>query len=112
MPLLTTQSARSYGLGRLLATPPGTFDLIETTSELLKTNDPLIRKERLQKAESLYGISKQFTNYFLFKLDNEIFVYTSQETDKFKKYKYNNILSYIILLIMFSINFLSENSFK
>lgn len=80
-----------------------TIDLIETTSELLKTNDPLIRKERLQKAESLYGISKQFTNYFLFKLDNEIFVYTSQETDKFKKYKYNNILSYIILLMILDI---------
>jgi hypothetical protein len=32
MPLLTTQSARGFGFGSLVATPPGTFDLIETAS--------------------------------------------------------------------------------
>jgi hypothetical protein len=32
MPLLTTRSARSFGFGSLFATPPGTFDLIETAA--------------------------------------------------------------------------------
>jgi hypothetical protein len=32
MPLLTTQSARGFGLTSLVTTPPGTFDLIETAT--------------------------------------------------------------------------------
>jgi hypothetical protein len=81
-----------------------TIDLIETTNELIRSNDPLIRKQKLDLAEKNYGINKQYTNYFLFKLDNDIFVYTSQDTDKFKKLKYNNILAYIILLILIDIS--------
>ena len=80
-----------------------TIDLIETTNELIRSNDPLIRKKTLDSAEKNYGINKQYTNYFLFKLDNEIFVYTSQDTDKYKKFKYNNILAYIILLMIIDI---------
>ena len=51
-----------------------TIDLIETTNELIRSNDPLIRKKTLDSAEKNYGINKQYTNYFLFKLDNEIYV--------------------------------------
>uniref|UniRef100_A0A6C0H000 Uncharacterized protein n=1 Tax=viral metagenome TaxID=1070528 RepID=A0A6C0H000_9ZZZZ len=76
------------------------IDLIETTNESIRSNDPLIRKKNLELAEKNYGINKQYTNFFLFKLDNEIFVYTSNDTDKYKKYKYNNILAYIILLMI------------
>lgn len=81
-----------------------TIDLIETTNELIRSNDPTIRKQKLELAEKNYGINKQYTNYFLFKLDNEIFVYTSQDTDKYKKFKYNNILAYIILLMILDIS--------
>jgi len=81
-----------------------TIDLIEGTNNLIRSNDPLVRKQRLEDAEKNYGINKQLTNYFLFKLDNDIFVYTSQDTDKFKKFKYNNILAYIILLMILDIS--------
>jgi len=81
-----------------------TIDLIETSNILIRSNDPVIRKKNLELAEKNYGINKNITNYFLFKLDNDIFVYTSQDTDKFKKYKYNNILAYIILLMILDMN--------
>ena len=81
-----------------------TIDLIETTNELINSKDPLVRKEKLEQAVKNYGINKQLTNYFLFKLDNEIFLMTSLETDKYKKFKYNNILSYIILLMLLDIS--------
>ena len=81
-----------------------TIDLIETTNQLILENNPAIRKKNLENAEKLYGINKSITNYFLFKLDNEIFTYTSQDTDKYKKYKYNNIVSYILLLMILDIS--------
>jgi hypothetical protein len=81
-----------------------TIDLIETTNLLIRANDPAVRKQNLENAEKIYGINKSLTNYFLFKLDNEIFVYTSQDTDKYKKFKYNNILSYIMLLMILDIS--------
>jgi hypothetical protein len=80
------------------------IDLIEVTNEVLRINDPVLRKQKLELVEKNYGINRQITNYFIFKLDNDIFVYTSQDTDKYKKYKYNNILSYIILLIILDIS--------
>jgi hypothetical protein len=81
-----------------------TIDLIETTNELINSKDPLVRKDKLEQAVKNYGINKQLTNYFLFKMDNEIFLMTSLETDKYKKFKYNNILAYIFLLMLLDIS--------
>jgi hypothetical protein len=80
------------------------IDIIEATNELLNSNDSAVRKQKKEAAEKNYGINLQYTNYFLFKLDNEIFVYTSNDTDKYKKLKYNNILAYIILLMILDIS--------
>ena len=80
------------------------IDLIETTNSLIRSDNPALRKQKKENDEKIYGINTSLTNYFLFKLDNEIFVYTSQDTDKYKKYKYNNILAYILLLIILDIS--------
>ena len=79
------------------------IDLIEVTNELLSIRDQKARKEKKEFEQKLYGIGS-YTNFFLFKLDNDIFNYTKEETDKFKKYKYNNILSYLLLLIILDIS--------
>jgi hypothetical protein len=78
------------------------IDLIEVTNQLLTIRDQKSRKEKKELEQKLYGIGN-YTNFFLFKLDNDIFNYTKEESDKYKKYKYNNILSYLILLIILDI---------
>ena len=79
------------------------IDLIEVTNELLSIRDQKARKDKKELEQKLYGIGS-YTNFFLFKLDNDIFNYTKEESDKYKKYKYNNILSYLILLIILDIS--------
>ena len=78
------------------------IDLIEIQFKTLHSNDLNMRKERLNKSTKNYGCS--LTNFFLFKLDNEIFTYSSKEIDKFKLFKLNNILTYILLNIIVEIN--------
>jgi len=81
-----------------------TIDLIETTNSLIRSDKSEIRKQTKENTEKIYGINTSISNYFLFKLDNDIFVYTSEDTDKYKKIKYNNILSYILLLILLDLS--------
>jgi len=78
------------------------IDLIEIQYKTLFTKNTNIRKERLDKSIKKYGCN--MSNFFLFKLENEIFTYSSKETDKFKLYKVNNILTYIIISYTININ--------
>lgn len=58
-----------------------------------------IYKERHETLDK-YGISKDLTNFFVFELDNSIFVYSSKDKDYFKPIKRNNILMYLLFLIL------------
>lgn len=80
------------------------IDLILIHQQTLGSRDRIERKERLQKMISNYNISEEFASFFLFKLSNDIFVFSSKEVDKFKKLKYNNILIYIIFLIIIDLD--------
>ena len=81
-----------------------TIDLIETSNNLIRSENTSNRKLKKENDAKIYGINTSITNYFLFKLDNDIFVYTSDDTDKYKKIKYNNILAYILLLILLDLS--------
>lgn len=74
------------------------IDLILIQNETLKMS-ATERKNRLEQAGKKYGVS-QDSQFFLFELKNDIFVYSSKDTDKFKKPKINNIMVYLILLIV------------
>jgi hypothetical protein len=78
------------------------IDLIESQYKTLFSKETNARKERTDSAIKKYGVS--VTNLFLFKLENDIFTYSSKEIDKFKQYKINNILSYIMIGILTEIN--------
>jgi hypothetical protein len=78
------------------------IDIIEIQHKTLYSKDTKIRKERVDKSIKKYGCS--MTNFFLFKLENDIFTYSSKETDKFKLFKMNNILTYILIGILLEIN--------
>ena len=74
------------------------IDLILIQNETLKMS-VTDRKNRLEQAKKKYGVSSE-SQFFLFELKNDIFVYSSKDTDKFKKPKINNIMVYLTLLIV------------
>lgn len=63
-----------------------------------------VYKERHEKIDKIYGISKDLTNMFVFELDNSIFVYSSKDKDFYKPIKHNNIIIYMMLLLILDIN--------
>ena len=72
------------------------------SAKILYSKDANQRKERLLHSVKKYGCS--MSNFFLFKLDNDIFTYSSKEIDKFKLFKLNNILIYILICLIIDIN--------
>jgi len=75
------------------------IDLIQIQNETIKMNITE-RKNRLEQASKKYGITPELSHFFLFELKNDIFVYSSKDTDKFKKPKLNNIIVYLILILV------------
>lgn len=63
-----------------------------------------ILKERNEIANKIYGINRSFSNLFVFELENSIFIFSSKDSDFYKPIKQNNILGYIIYLIMLELN--------
>lgn len=82
------------------------IDFINIQYKTLRIIDSIDRKKRLDKVVNLYGLNKDYTQFFIFELQNDIFLYSSKETDKFKRNKKNNIFIYAI---MFLINEISLN---
>lgn len=78
-----------------------TIDLILLNNSYLKRND---MKQRNMHVQEKYGIGAEVTNLFQFELDNSIFIVTSGEKDFFKARKYNNIIAYILFLILLELN--------
>ena len=78
------------------------IDLIDVQYKTLFTKGPQDRKNRLDNSIKKYGCS--MSNFFLFKLDNDIFTYSSKEIDKFKLFKINNILTYLMIGLILEIN--------
>jgi hypothetical protein len=76
------------------------IDLILVHTEWLRKQP----KDRIEQSSKKYGINKELTNIFFFELKDEIFLTTSQETDYYKLIKYNNIMAYLILIMLTEIN--------
>lgn len=74
-------------------------DIIDLIFEHSKINKKL-GKERLEKSVKNYNINKNFSYLFFFDLDDNIFMTSSNETDHYKILKYNNILLYILLILI------------
>ena len=76
------------------------IDIILLNNRLLKKNF----KERNELATRQYGVSRDLSNLFVFELDNEIFKFSSKEKDHYKPIKQNNILAYLVILLILEIN--------
>lgn len=76
------------------------IDLVLVHTEWLKTQP----KNRIELFNQKYGINKELTNLFFFELKDDIFLTSSTDTDQYKIIKYNNIITYLIFLIITELN--------
>lgn len=61
-------------------------------------------KNRIDIYHKNYGIQKNLTNLFFFELKDDIFLTSSTDTDYYKLIKYNNIIVYILILLITDMN--------
>lgn len=78
------------------------IDIIDTQYKTLFSKDTHTRKERIEISIKNYGCT--LTSFFLFKLENDIFTYSSKEIDKFKLFKIDNILTYMLITLINELN--------
>jgi len=75
------------------------IDLVELHTKYLKETI----KTRPNLFQSRYGILPSLSNLFFFELKDDIFLTSSKDTDKFKIIKYNNMLTYLLLLMILEV---------
>lgn len=81
--------------------------MVKDTMDLLLNHNGFLKKNyqtQRDKFAASYGINKKLSNLFIFELDNSIFIYSSKEKDLFKILKYNNVLTYILILLILELN--------
>jgi len=76
------------------------LDLILLHTEYLRKQP----KTRIEDMVAKYNISKEFTNLFFFELKDEIFLTSSTDTDYYKLIKYNNVISYLLFILILELN--------
>ena len=85
-------------------------DIIKQVIDTIILHDKTLRTKNMDKrsrelaAFRNYGVSSDYTFFFIFPLTNDIFKSSSKETDKFKKIKVNNIITYILLFMILDLN--------
>ena len=81
--------------------------IIKDTIDLLLVHTEYLKKQpnnRIELASKLYNIHQELTNLFFFELKNDIFLVSSIDTDKYKILKYNNVIAYLIFILIFELN--------
>ena len=61
-----------------------------------------VYKSRIAKREKMYGIGT--SDLYIFPLDNSIFTHSSKDKDKYKLIKRNNVLVYIMFILILELN--------
>jgi hypothetical protein len=75
------------------------IDLILVHTEWLKTQP----KNRIEEFNKKYNTN--MTNLFFFELKDDIFLTSSNDTDYYKIIKYNNIIAYLVFILITDMNF-------
>ena len=97
----------SYYLGNDTTTKLHRKLVIKDTIDLILLHTDYLRKQpknRIELAVNKYNITKNLTNLFFFELKNEIFKTSSTDTDYYKLIKYNNVIVYLLLIIITELN--------
>lgn len=77
-----------------------TIDIILLNNRKLKN----IFKHRNETSSKLYNIDRNLSDLFVFELENSIFVISSKDKDFYKPIKQNNIISYLIFLMILDLS--------
>ena len=75
------------------------IDLVLVHTEWLKTQP----KNRIEEFNKKYNTN--MTNLFFFELKDDIFLTSSNDTDYYKIIKYNNIIAYLVFIVITEMNF-------
>jgi len=81
--------------------------IVKDVIDLLLIHNKIMKKiyrTRRNKLESTYGIISGMSNLFFFPLENNIFKYSTKDKDIRKNIKRNNVLIYIIFLIILELS--------
>ena len=81
--------------------------LVKDVIDVLIENNFQLKKHIKQYhelASKNYGIKKDLSSLFVFELENNLFIYSSKDKDFYKPIKQNNVLAYVIFLIMLELN--------
>ena len=85
-------------------------NVIKDTLDIVLAHNNYLKKISYQsnigKYINSYGsnFNKKISNLYVFELDNNIFVYSSKDKDYYKFVKYNNVIAYILILLVLEIN--------
>lgn len=85
---------------RIRSVVKDTIDMLLIHNSNLKKT----QKERQIQNLSKYGIKRELTNLFSFELENNIFIFSSKDKDYYKPIKRNNILIYVMLMIVLELS--------
>lgn len=81
--------------------------LVKSTIDLVLIHNYNLKNVYKKRSETLterYGIENKLSNLFVFELDNSIFIYSSKDKDYYKPIKRNNILVYVMFLMIIELN--------
>lgn len=93
-------------VGRLSSYVQQRRNIVKDVIDLVLIHNDLLRpdyKARRKVIHDKYGINPEYSNLFTFKLENNIFTYSSQDKDHFKHIKRNNIFVYVIIFMILSL---------
>jgi hypothetical protein len=82
-------------------------NIVKDTMVLLLHHNNFLRKNYQSNRDNYiesYGVNKKISGLYVFDLDNSIFIYSSKEKDFYKMFKFNNILTYILILLILELN--------
>ena len=94
-------------MGNLVNTRIRRKKIVKSAIDLLLLHNHRIKESyqnRKKDLTSKYGVSLEYSRLFRFELENNIFIYSSRDTDKYKQIKYNNVIAYIIILVFLELN--------
>lgn len=99
----------TYFVGNSYPTKWRRRGIVKKTIDMVKENNTLLSKtfkQRNEKKESEYGISKNLSTLFIFDMENNIYMSSSKDKDQeqFKMIKRNNIITYIMIFLVLELN--------
>ena len=97
----------SYYLGNTAIIKLHRKTIIKDVIDLILIHTNYLRsqpKDRNEQYNKKYNINKDLTNLFFFELKDDIFLTSSIDTDYYKIVKFNNVIAYLVFIIITELN--------